>query len=258
MSEHLDVDAARAPAFGLADELVPGAGAPHVHARHQLLYASSGSLTLEVADSTWLLPPLRAAIIAAGVEHVVEVARPARLRTSYLHPSLVQWAPPDCAVFTVEPLARALLEGAARFTPDGAWDPLARSYFDTLARLAEEWVVHPLALRLPRARSPEVARVLRWTRGRLDESLRAEEAAGVGGMAPRTLARRIKAETGMSWQRYLQVARVLRAMELLAEPGTSVTEAALDVGYSSLPTFSRVFASLAGASPSAWQKSLRV
>lgn len=256
MSEHVHVDGAPAPAFGLADELVPGAGAPHVHQRHQLLYASSGTLTLEVADSTWLLPPLRAAVLRAGVEHVVEVPGPASLRTVYLAPSLVGWTPPECAVFTVDPLARALLTGAVRFGPDRDYDALARSYFDTLARLAQEWVARPLALRLPRPSSPELARVLRWTRRRRGERLRAADAARAGGMAPRTLARKMKEETGLTWQRYVQIARVLRAMELLVQPGTSVTEAALDVGYSSLPTFSRVFASLAGTSPSAWVRSL--
>jgi len=256
MDHPVDIDAAGALSFGLADELAPGEGAPHVHARHQLLYASAGTLTLHVSDSTWLLPPLRAAVLSAGTEHVVDVVGHASLRTTYLHPSLVPWAPPACAVFTVDALASAMLQAAPRFGPEDD-SPAGRAFFAALAHLAEDWVARPLPLRLPRATTPDLARALRWTRAHLAEPIRVADAASVAGISPRTFARRMQTEALLPWQRYLQLARVLRAMELLADADVSVTEVALDVGYTSLPTFSRVFAAVAGSNPSTWRQTLR-
>lgn len=252
MSEHVDIDAAGAPAFGLADELEPGEGAPHVHGRHQLLYASVGTLRLHVDGATWLLPPMRAAVLRAGVEHTVDVAHRASLRTTYLAPALLPWEPPVCAVFPVSPLARELLLAAVRWGPEHD-DPTGSALFALVARLAERWVEEAVPWRLPRARTPELARVLRWAGSRLDEDLGAADAARIAHVSERTLTRRFRDELGVPWQGWLRLARMLRAMELLADPDRSVTEVALEVGYSSLPTFSRVFAEVAGAPPSVWR-----
>jgi AraC-like DNA-binding protein len=87
-------------------------------------------------------------------------------------------------------------------------------------------------LHLPMPRDPRLARVARaliadpadvrtlaaWTR-----------AAGASG---RTLQRRFRAETGLSFGKWRQQVRLLRALERLAS-GAAVTEVAFDLGYES-------------------------
>ena len=116
--KHVDPDLVPAPGFALAETLPPMQGAWHQHQRHQLLYARSGTMRLEVEQAAWQLPPLRAAWIGAGVPHRVEVRRPVELRTVYLHPELAGWASPDCRVFSVSGLAREMLLASARWGPD--------------------------------------------------------------------------------------------------------------------------------------------
>ena len=66
--------------------------------------------------------------------------------------------------------------------------------------------------------------------------------------------RRFRATFGETPHRYLQRRRVERAMFLLRETDRSVTDISLDVGFSSLGTFSRTFHEIVGQSPTAYRE----
>jgi AraC-like DNA-binding protein len=62
-----------------------------------------------------------------------------------------------------------------------------------------------------------------------------------------------RATFGETPHRYLQRRRVERAMFLLRETDRTVTEVCIDVGFTSLGTFSRTFSSIVGESPTAYR-----
>ena len=70
--------------------------------------------------------------------------------------------------------------------------------------------------------------------------------------------RTFRATFGETPHRYLQRRRVERSMFMLRETDRSVTEICLDVGFSSLGTFSRTFREIMGESPSAYRKGATV
>ena len=59
---------------------------------------------------------------------------------------------------------------------------------------------------------------------------------------------------GETPHRYLQRRRVERAMALLRQDELSVTEVCLEVGFTSLGTFSRTFSAIVGQSPAAYRR----
>jgi AraC-like DNA-binding protein len=65
--------------------------------------------------------------------------------------------------------------------------------------------------------------------------------------------RTFRATFGETPHRYLQRRRVERAMYLLRATDRSVTDICLDVGFTSLGTFSRTFREIVGRSPSAYR-----
>jgi len=65
--------------------------------------------------------------------------------------------------------------------------------------------------------------------------------------------RTFRATFGETPNRYLQRRRVERAMFLLRTTGSSVTDICMDVGFSSLGTFSRVFRDIVGEPPSVYR-----
>lgn len=266
----VDVDAAPPACFGLADEMGPRHTPWHRHRRHQILYALTGSLKLEVTEAQWLLPPQRAAFIPAGCEHRVRCQRSAALRTVYLDtatfaagedaaaPAPVPVIAAGTCVFSVTSLAREMLLYAMRWGPlrsadDRASEILADAFFSALALLSREWIRADAGLRLPRPRSPDLSRACEHALADLAAASMAR-AARAAAVSPRTLARRFRDETQMSWRSFLRTARVLRAMELLAEPGARVTEVALSVGFDNPGAFSTSFRALTGESPSSYQR----
>src|SRR3954469_21273299 len=66
--------------------------------------------------------------------------------------------------------------------------------------------------------------------------------------------RAFRATFGETPNRYLQRRRVERAMFLLRSTARSVTDICMDVGFSSLGTFSRVFRDVVGEPPSAYRR----
>ncbi len=66
--------------------------------------------------------------------------------------------------------------------------------------------------------------------------------------------RTFRATFGETPNRYLQRRRVERAMFLLRATDRSVTDICMDVGFSSLGTFSRVFRDVVGEPPSAYRR----
>jgi AraC-like DNA-binding protein len=66
--------------------------------------------------------------------------------------------------------------------------------------------------------------------------------------------RTFRATFGETPHRYLQRRRLERSMFLLRETDRSVTEICLDVGFTSLGTFSRTFRDIVGVSPIAYRR----
>jgi AraC-like DNA-binding protein len=249
------IDASPAPAFGLAERLEPGEGPWHQHTRHQLLYAASGMMTLELEDAAWTLPPQRAAWIEGGTLHRVRLGRPVELRTTYLSPTFCPGLGVDARVFAVDELTRQLLMTAPRWGPERSPDDaLANDVLRALAGLAREHAANAAPTRLPRPRDPQLARAVTFALEHLARPVTVAELARAAGMSERGLHRKLTASCGVSPRQLLHAARMLRAMELLDDPTISVSEASVRVGFASLGSFSLAFSAFTGQSPSAWRR----
>jgi transcriptional regulator GlxA family with amidase domain len=77
--------------------------------------------------------------------------------------------------------------------------------------------------------------------------------ARVAQVSPAHFSRQFRTTFGETPHRYLQRRRVERAMELLRETDSPVTEICFDVGFNSLGTFSRTFREIVGEPPSAYR-----
>ncbi|WP_157571070.1 helix-turn-helix domain-containing protein [Nocardioides insulae] len=78
--------------------------------------------------------------------------------------------------------------------------------------------------------------------------------AGAAHVSPAHFARIFKQTFGETPHRYLQRRRIERAMAMLRDTDTSVTEIAWAVGFGSLGTFSRTFRAVVGTSPRAYRQ----
>jgi AraC-like DNA-binding protein len=226
--------------------------------RHYLLCASRGALRLEAGGSAWVLPPARAALIAAGEPIQVAIPRPVTTSSVLFDPGFVGQPPAPLTVFDLSPLARALVSECVSW-PD-APEPLpayAHSMFAALAAVAWRLAQHPSPVTVPAGQSPELRRALALTGDRLAEEVRFEEVADSVGLVPRSLARRFEDECGMTWRAVLRRMRVLRAIEELASSEAGVSAIAHAVGYTSLSAFNAAFRDLTGRTPTQYRATFR-
>ena len=77
-----------------------------------------------------------------------------------------------------------------------------------------------------------------------------DELAGIACVSRAHFIRTFKATFGETPHRYLQRRRVERAMYLLRSSDRTVTDVCMEVGFSSLGTFSRTFRDIVGETPS--------
>ena len=85
------------------------------------------------------------------------------------------------------------------------------------------------------------------------EPLEVRLVAAVAHISEAHFIRTFRAVFGETPHHYLQRRRVERSMFLLRETDRSVTDICLDVGFSSLGTFSRTFREIVGESPSSYR-----
>ena len=77
--------------------------------------------------------------------------------------------------------------------------------------------------------------------------------ARVASVSEAHFIRTFRATFGETPHRYLQRRRVERAMFLLSEGERSITDICLDVGFTSLGTFSRTFREIVGVTPTEYR-----
>lgn len=221
---------------------------------HYLLYASSGAMRLEHDGSAWALPPARAALVTAGVPLRLLVNQNMSVCSVLFAMDFAPAPMAPLAVFEMSSLARELiLECGREAEREQPLSDYGRNLFRALQTTAWRLAETPSPATMPIGRSPSVMRALALSQEHLSETLRFEDLAQLAGQTPRTLARKLAAEIGMSWGQILQKMRMIRAIELLAETKAPITEVALAVGYQSLSAFNAAFRGFTGQTPTAYR-----
>ncbi len=221
----------------------------HAHEWHQLVYATTGAMTVDTAVGTWVVPPHRAVWIPANLEHAVRMTGWVRMRTLYLHPALAERLPESCCVIDVTPLLRELILETVRLGMLSIHEPAHAR----LAAVLVDQIIHrqeaPLRVKFPsdvRARRvAENAQADLSATGSLSRLVRGT------GASVRTMERLFVRETGLTFGRWLQRVKTLHALERLAA-GDSVTAAGLSVGYSSTSSFIAMFKRVLGTTPGSY------
>lgn len=248
----------RPSAYSVAQSFDPAPKQPFRVDRHYLLYAAEGVMRLEAAGRIWSLPPARAALIAA--DEPIEVTLPVSItcRSVLYSTDFVPQPPNVLSVFEMTPLARELVLECSQWGPEeGALSDYADGLFKTLASVAWRLSERPYLLHMPAPKSEAVRKVVERLEQSLADPPGFDELARAVGISPRSLARRISAELGMSWRQIVQKLRVIHAVEALSTSNMPITDIAFAQGYQSLSAFNAAFRDLTGTTPSAYRASFR-
>jgi len=218
----------------------------HAHAWAQLIYASEGVMTVTTDAGSFVVPSRRAVWAPAGAPHSIETTGRVSMRTLYVRPDAAAGARDRVRVVAVSPLLReAVLRVVSLGTLRLGSARDERLLGVTLDEL-EDTGEAGLELLWP------IDHRARGVAARAAAALSSDETlAGLArgsGASARTLERAFRRETGLTFGRWRQRARLLEAMRLLAT-GEPVSAVAPRMGYRSVSAFVAMFRRSVGTTP---------
>ncbi len=234
-------------------QAIPARGyfAEHAHRWHQIVYATSGVLTVAVEGRSFVISPEQAVWLPTGVRHRVGSLLGAQFRSLWVADEAGLDVAERPTVFAVQPLLRALIleavaiEGAEDM--DGYAGRVTALILDQLRR------ARPLPGALPWPREGALVGLCEALYADPADARGPEEWGRELRLSGRTLARRFEADIGMSLRSWRRRLRLFRAIELMGG-GLSVTETAMRLGYGSTSAFVYAFRTELGNSPQAYMR----
>lgn len=225
---------------------VPG----HSHEWPQLLYASSGVMSVETPHGSWIVPAHRAVWLPARCVHETRMLTDVRFNSLYVRASR-KWRT-GCKVIEISPLLRELILVARTIVPDRK--SIRRDDL-VMELIAEELqVAESAASAIP---MPREVRLLRLCRAVIENpSLRIKFdmlAADAGG-STKTFTRLFDRELGMTFREWRELVQIAHATAHLAR-GNSIKAAASLMGYSP-GAFSVMLRRVTGSTPRAFQQQI--
>ena len=233
------------------DQLVTGW---HFHDVHEIEYACRGAVEVRTQAGHYLLPPHQAAWIPARLHHQTTLNADGQTLAVLFEPRLVPAAGDRVRIIAVSALLREMMLHSVRWpisrTESGAE---ADSFFHALGYVVAGGLEDERPLNLPVSADPVVTAAADYTRAHLDR-VAVSDVTRTVAVSERTLRRLFRTHLGMSWRSYLLRARVLRSMAMLAQPGRSILEVSIAVGFDDVGAFARSFARHCGETPSAYKR----
>jgi AraC-like DNA-binding protein len=182
-------------------------------------------------------------------------ARPFNPLLAALPPMLCARRPPDGSGWVTDLFRVALAEkGSGRAGGETILAKLSELMFVEVIRRHIETLPDDSRGWLSGLRDPHVGAALHLMHAQPAEEWTLDRLAREVGLSRSTFAGRFTHYVEVSPMQYLARWRLQLAARLLEQPGSSIGEAAAEVGYESEAAFNRAFKKFAGLPPGAWRK----
>lgn len=240
------IDAAEYPSIAIPLGTTTGIDT-HSHPQHQLTWASDGALTMEAKSIRWVLQRSRALWLPGGTLHAILPSTGFGMLSLYFSPAdtPIGWREPT--VVDATGLVGPLLTYLAGLP--GNQQEQRRRGNAVLWDLLRPMPVTVIPTALPT--DPTARRVALGIKERPDDKRSLAEWGRHVGASGRTLSRRFRGETGVSFEQWRTLVRLDSALPLLAA-GMPVASVAHRVGYTTASAFVAAFHREIGTTPAAY------
>jgi len=219
----------------------------HRHVRGQLIGCTRGVVSILTEGSAWVVPAGHGIWLPPQQMHGGQSFGAGVGWSLYVAPTVCDELPAQTRIVAVTPLLREAILRATSWDDDEV-TPGRQRISDLIVDEIASLPAEDLSLRLPR--DIRLQRIARALLEHPADNRTVEQWANWAGTTSRTLSRRFPQETGLPFAEWRHRARLMRALERLAE-GHAVTTVALDLGYSSISGFIALFRRTFGVTPAA-------
>jgi AraC-like DNA-binding protein len=203
----------------------------HSHPRGQVLYATKGLMLAHTQAGTWAVPSGHALLIPPLLSHDIEMHGRVEMLTAYIAPEIsFALMPAVCRVIRVSKLLDAILQALA--LEPVLYEPTKRGGHLAELILDEVRNAKATALALPMPSNQGLRRMCKQVIDHPASLQVIDKWADEIGVSRRTLTRRFRQETGLSFGEWCRRLRHVRTIALEAE-GEPIKFVAAKVGYQS-------------------------
>ena len=218
----------------------------HSHRKAQLILTLRGVVTCEADQGVWIVPPLSAIWIPGGLAHAITLSGEVEVYCLFVDPGAVPELPGSCSTLAISAFFKHLVMQISalplHYDMDGPAGRLVAVLLDQLVAAPAE------NLHFPTPSNRNLRSVADALIANPSDRATIEEWGRRVGMAPRTLTRLLKRETGMSFGAWRQQLHILIALQRLGQ-GQSVQDVSLALGYESTSAFVTMFRKAMGKPP---------
>ena len=206
-------------------------------------------MTVHASKFSWMIPPGKCVLIPAACPHSIRMWGQVEMRTLYFQTAFApnSLSSEQCRVLSVSPLLRELILRILEMDALDSRLPHHQNLSAVLFAEISQAPEMPFLLPIPVSKPARSVALHLLEHSTSPETL--DQLAKQYGAAKRTLERQFPNETGISFGLWRQKARLLNAVRLLAQDA-SVTNTALDCGYTSVSAFITAFKKTFGCTPS--------
>lgn len=221
----------------------------HTHDTGQLCWVKAGLLCVETRQDRWVVPVGRLGWIPPDVPHASRTLSAASIEVLHLPPAMCASLPSVPVVFSANPVMSAVFARVLSRSQGGSPPETDETFAHLVAVLLDEVAASPTDwLRLPMPQDVRLRSLAKQLIENPGDTRSIAEWACEIGMTTRTLSRRFQAETHMQLIHWRQLARVMTALDWLAQ-GKPVGWVALSCGYNSISAFIEMFRHYMGYTP---------
>ena len=211
----------------------------HVHRRAQLTFVEKGYQYIHTDQKIYLVPRNHAIWIPAHHRHMTtSEAESVDLMVLLFLPVFQHKFFDTVQVFAVPSVLREMLLYSAKWNRVTEQDMEQQSMMKAILQNLPGFGMESNPLQIPVPADPALIPVCDYLHAHFAKEFTLDALAEVASMSVRTLQRKFRQQTGITMQKYLQLIRILKSVELLDQKQFTLTQIAHKVGYQSLSAFS--------------------
>ena len=222
----------------------------HAHQRYQLTYVEDGYQYFHIGQKTYLAPQNHVIWIPSAKEHRTT----SDAKTVNLMIVLFKSVPEheffqNVHVFAAPSILKEMLLYAEKWNQLPNEDEEQTLFLKAMLNSLPHFCNENEFLQIPVPADNRLLPVCNYINTHFKYNFDIDTLASIANMSVRSLQRIFKQETGITMQKYMQLIRILKSIELIDTKQYTLSQIALMVGYKSLPAFTSSYYAIMKTKP---------
>lgn len=227
----------------------------HRHQKAQLIFVAEGYQYLHTPTNRFLLPSNHAAWIPSNWQHKTTASSEyVSLWTLYYKVDVADSFYKELHLFSTPPVLQEMLLYTKKWSLNRPYDQAEQAFLRAILLELPAFKKSGAPLQLPYPQDSELLPIVTYITQELSTLQYVKDLETIYPFSLRTLERKFKADLGMSIAQYIQLAKIIKSVELLSQGQYTIKEVARLMGYASSESFSNQFTKLMGQRPSTFME----